>query len=399
MISYPNVVFASQTDGTILSGQGYAWSKNIGWINFAAANGNVHVTDTGLTGYAWSQNTGWINLNPTQSGVDNNSEGDLSGYAWGAGLGWINFDNVSINSSGKFTGTASNAIAGTITFDCANCSVKTDWRPASVRSGTTPPPTPTPAPSAASTEPRSIAPTIITFSGLAYPGARIVIIERSFEFGDRPVREEINQSATGAFDITFETQNLFTYGRYGYSALIYDKDGRVSQVKLYPIDVQSQSVTARDILATPTIALTRSLVTRGDSIKVIGYASPEKNVIIEIDQQSAVETKAESSGKYVSLIPTAKLSFGIHSIRARQVDPITKKESDFSPLQQFIVSPYTVVQADLNNDGRIDIQDWSIFLARWPEFGEAFDVSIDLNIDGKNNIPDFSMFLRAFRQR
>ncbi|MBI2038061.1 MAG: carboxypeptidase regulatory-like domain-containing protein [Candidatus Magasanikbacteria bacterium] len=124
-------VFASTTDGTISTGN--AWSANIGWIKFAATNGNVHVTDAGLTGHAWSDLYGWIKLNPTTSGVTNNGEGVLSGSAWGANIGWINFSGVTINSNGVFTGTATGDNTGAINFSCANCLVQTDWRPASAR--------------------------------------------------------------------------------------------------------------------------------------------------------------------------------------------------------------------------------------------------------------------------
>ncbi len=104
----------------------YAWSNNIGWINFE----NVTVTDSALSGYVWSQNSGWINLSPTQGGVSNDA-GILSGYAWGESLGWINFTGVSIDTStGKFSGRATGSLIGTLTFDCTNCDVRTDWRPA-----------------------------------------------------------------------------------------------------------------------------------------------------------------------------------------------------------------------------------------------------------------------------
>jgi hypothetical protein len=128
-----NIVFASTTDGTIDSTYKYAWGENIGWINFGCSNCNVHITDSTLTGYAWSDNYGWINLNPTTSGVKNNNEGTLSGYAWGEKLGWINFNGATINSSGVFAGSASGDNSGQISFDCTNCSVKTDWRPRSAR--------------------------------------------------------------------------------------------------------------------------------------------------------------------------------------------------------------------------------------------------------------------------
>ena len=105
----------------------YAWSNNVGYINFE----NVTVGDSTLSGYAWSTNKGWIKFDPTNGGVLNNEQGVLSGYAWGEQLGWINFSGVSINTStGKFSGTATSDLIGTLTFDCPTyCDVRTDWRP------------------------------------------------------------------------------------------------------------------------------------------------------------------------------------------------------------------------------------------------------------------------------
>jgi hypothetical protein len=92
-------------------------------------NGGVTVTDSTLTGYAWAQNTGWISFNTTQSGVTNNG-GTLGGFAWSQGEGWLSFTGVTIDSNGKFHGTATGNNS-TLTFDCTNCDVRTDWRPAS----------------------------------------------------------------------------------------------------------------------------------------------------------------------------------------------------------------------------------------------------------------------------
>ncbi|HAM88681.1 MAG: Bifunctional 2',3'-cyclic nucleotide 2'-phosphodiesterase/3'-nucleotidase protein [Candidatus Falkowbacteria bacterium GW2011_GWC2_38_22] len=118
--------FSSALSGTILSSYKYAWGNNVGYINFE----NVVVDDSALSGYAWSKNSGWIKFNPAQGGVLNNN-GDLSGYAWGEQLGWIDFDNVFINTAtGKFSGTATGTLVGTINFDCPNyCDVRTDWHP------------------------------------------------------------------------------------------------------------------------------------------------------------------------------------------------------------------------------------------------------------------------------
>lgn len=130
--------------GTVLSSHSYAWSNNVGYINFA----NVTVTDSALGGSAWSANKGFINFSPAQGGVVNDGTGNLSGSAWGEQLGWIDFNNVSIDANGQFSGTATGDLVGTITFDCPNyCDVQTDWRPASTAPSSTGGGGATPAPS------------------------------------------------------------------------------------------------------------------------------------------------------------------------------------------------------------------------------------------------------------
>ena len=134
----PLGVLASATNGAIDTSYKYAWSENVGWLNFRADEGNVRVTDSSLSGYVWSQNYGWINLSPSAAGVTNNAEGNLSGSAWGEGTGYIDFNNVSIDSNGVFRGTATGAITGTINFDpSGSIKVVTDWRPRSVREADT----------------------------------------------------------------------------------------------------------------------------------------------------------------------------------------------------------------------------------------------------------------------
>ncbi len=43
---------------------GYAWSENVGWINFDSTNGQVTIDTTTLkfNGYAWAENVGWVHF-------------------------------------------------------------------------------------------------------------------------------------------------------------------------------------------------------------------------------------------------------------------------------------------------------------------------------------------------
>lgn len=152
-------VLASINDGTIDATDKYAWGENVGWINFGTSEGNVHITDSGLTGYAWGENIGWISLNCSNDNscnavdykVANDGSGNLSGYAWGENVGWINFNpdygGVSISSMGEFSGYAWGENIGWIIFNCANTSscatvdykIKTDYRPKNARNSASAP--------------------------------------------------------------------------------------------------------------------------------------------------------------------------------------------------------------------------------------------------------------------
>ncbi len=122
-----NVVEAAAT-GTIVSSPALVWSDQLGWINFNPSQGNVVVTDEGLSGFVWSQNYGWINLSPTNGGVRNDGQGHLTGYAWGEQVGWIIFDGVTIDSQGLFSGSAHGLRVGTLNFSCVGCAVTSTWQ-------------------------------------------------------------------------------------------------------------------------------------------------------------------------------------------------------------------------------------------------------------------------------
>ena len=49
-----------------------------------------------MSGYAWSSNVGWINFDPTDEQVTiDPASGEFDGFAWGENVGWIHFGNGS----------------------------------------------------------------------------------------------------------------------------------------------------------------------------------------------------------------------------------------------------------------------------------------------------------------
>lgn len=191
--------FASEINGTVPV-DSYAWGENIGWINFGASSGNVHITDSAVTGYAWSSTHGWINLSPGSGGVTNTCTGQLGGYAWSSALGWITFSGVTINSSGRFTGIAgtTGSTAGRINFDCGNCNVTTDWRQCALR--TTPTPTPSSSNTSTTTTSSTSADSQTTTSPTPTPGF-ITRIVRQLTGQEAPSPSLIPRTPTQLFDI------------------------------------------------------------------------------------------------------------------------------------------------------------------------------------------------------
>jgi hypothetical protein len=124
--------------GNIDNDDKWAWSTNVGWINFAPiCDGceRVSVYADHLEGYAWGENVGWIrlgthagggahtygNTSANDYGVNRDGTGELSGYAWGTNVGWIQFDptggGVSVDrSTGSFDGYAWGENVGWIHF-------------------------------------------------------------------------------------------------------------------------------------------------------------------------------------------------------------------------------------------------------------------------------------------
>ena len=100
----------------------FAWSENVGWINFRPTHVGATVHADHLAGFAWAENVGWIQLGADGGGpyantgagdwgVNRDGAGNLSGFTWSENVGWINFGpshgGVSLDAAtGAFDGFA-----------------------------------------------------------------------------------------------------------------------------------------------------------------------------------------------------------------------------------------------------------------------------------------------------
>ena len=243
-----------------------------------------------------------------------------------------------------------------------------------------------------------VRPTMVRFSGRAYPGSKLEVLRRSAidEIYRNVPETSYTISESGEFQATFVA---LLGGDYFFALRAEDKDGRKTGIWSFTVNLLSQNeLVAEHLLVPPTIGFLRGAVRKGDPLTVMGYATPLSSIEIELDGwPHDAEIKAGEGGFYKILIPTAELPFGAHTIRSRQKDA-DGKASEFSTKRVFMVSKLFVPKTDLNNDDKINISDWSIFLSRWESDKGGARESIDLNDDGKIDISDFSIFIRTIKR-
>ncbi|MEK7569057.1 MAG: hypothetical protein AAB497_03005 [Patescibacteria group bacterium] len=235
----------------------------------------------------------------------------------------------------------------------------------------------------------------IIFSGKAFPGGKISIIQKELNTENVTDQKETT-NIDGSFQIRFT--DLQT-GAHSFGLLIKDPEGRSSQTKFFLVDANRGDEIFKDIIAPPTIDILSGQVSRGGNVKVFGYASPSHTIRVYFNDILMKEVLAGRGGVYSFDIPTGALDFGQYKVRTKQINLDGGKESDFSTTRTVIVSKLAVVKADLSGDGKVDIKDWSIFLARWVSKNSPGRMGIDLNGDGKVDIGDFSIFIKTIRKK
>ena len=257
------------------------------------------------------------------------------------------------------------------------------------------PPTPTPAPSGGGGGGGGTVPGKVIFSGYAYPKSTIEVLRKSIadESYLQVPSESIKISDGGFFSISYIG---LVNADYLFALLIKDKDGRSTSILAFNISLSGGLSEVKDILAPPTIGFEKASIVKNEVMKILGYATPDNMVELEIDGSKYKKTKADQSGFWSFDVDTTYLAYGEHSVRARQITS-DAKQSNFSLTRVFKLSNLVVPKADLNSDGVIDISDWSIFLSKWDSKDSILRLQDDINGDGEVNVFDFSLFLQAIK--
>ncbi len=230
-------------------------------------------------------------------------------------------------------------------------------------------------------------PTRVTVGGIAYPGARVTLLV------DGVVAGVIEANSAGVFQRTFDD---LTPGpaTFGFWALDSAQRRSITFSSTFEV-IQGAMTTVTGIIIPPTIEAVPDRVSLGTPIVFRGSAAPNALVstFLNRDMPSATTTSA-TTGAWEVTVPTNTLTNeSFHTVRARYRSIAGARfESGFSQALNFYVGEREAggtISPDINQDGRVDLVDFSILLFNW---GTSNPIA-DFNQDGIVDLADFSIML------
>ncbi|PIS17148.1 MAG: hypothetical protein COT61_00090 [Candidatus Portnoybacteria bacterium CG09_land_8_20_14_0_10_44_13] len=232
--------------------------------------------------------------------------------------------------------------------------------------------------------------TSVVFSGRAYPKSAVTLLK------DAQVAATTIAGADANFRINVSG---LSGGNYIFAVYSEDSKGIRSSLLTFPVSVTSGATTnVSGIFVAPTIAVDKSEVKRGDNIAIFGQSAPQADMVISVssEEEFFAKTISDKDGIYFYNFDSSFVDYGTHYTKSKA--SISNLEtSGFSSVISFKVGTKNVIaipekaalKGDLNNDGRVNLVDFSI-AAYWYKRPSP-PASVDLNNDGKVDLVDFSI--------
>lgn len=231
--------------------------------------------------------------------------------------------------------------------------------------------------------------TSVIFSGRAYPRSTVTLLK------DAQVAATTIAGANANFQMTLSG---LTAGSYIFSLYSEDYKGIRSSLLSFPTNVAAGATTyVSGIFIAPTISVDKSEVKQGDNVVIFGQSvsSGEITISVHSDEEFFGNVKTDANGVYLYNFNTSPLEVGQHFTKARAAS--SGEISSFSKAVSFAVgeknvtaeNEKTAVKGELNNDGRVNLIDFSI-MAYWYKRPSP-PAKVDLNGDGQVDLIDLSI--------
>ena len=235
----------------------------------------------------------------------------------------------------------------------------------------------------------------VILSGRAYPLSKVNILKDG----------QLALSTIAGPDSRFEASlSRLSSGDYTFSVYGEDNASRRSSPFTFQVYITEGVVTrVSGIFISPTIAVDKSQVKRGDNIAIFGQSAPTSEIVINVNSEPEFFKSAQSdaNGVYLYNFDSSVLDMGRHSTKTKALKE--GEISSFSDAINFLVGNTNIpitgpaagpAKCDLNEDTRCNLVDFSI-AAFWYKkvLSEEFSAreAKYLNGDGKVDLVDFSI--------
>ncbi|MEA3449767.1 MAG: dockerin type I domain-containing protein [Patescibacteria group bacterium] len=231
--------------------------------------------------------------------------------------------------------------------------------------------------------------TKVVVCGKSYPHSDVHIL------ADGKVIGIVNSDAKA--DFYFETDEV-TAGVASFSFWSEDSLGLKSTLLTLTFRVISGSVTTiTGVYIAPTIDTDRDSVRKGEDINIFGETVPDTEIFVHIhsEEEHIEQSDADEDGKWNIVFNTEPLEEDFHTAKAlfQIASGGNVIKSGFSKSISFHVGKLggeaVCPGADLNDDGKVNLVDFSILLFHWGSNNEY----ADQNLDGTVDLIDFSIMM------
>ncbi|MFA6385890.1 MAG: hypothetical protein WCW29_04050, partial [Candidatus Paceibacterota bacterium] len=153
--------------------------------------------------------------------------------------------------------------------------------------------------------------TIVNFSGMAYPFAKVFILQD----GQIVATTIANEEAYFSVSLSNLSTDTYTFSVYGE-----DSSNRKSSFFSFPIFITSGTiVNIGNIFLSPTIEINKSEVKKGDNLIIFGQSIPQKEITISVHsgQEYFYKVMSDMTGAYLYDLNTSLLDLGKHQTKSK----------------------------------------------------------------------------------
>ncbi len=209
--------------------------------------------------------------------------------------------------------------------------------------------------------------TSATFLGRAYPKSEVTILK------DGQIAASTVAGADSQFSIALSG---LSGGSYIFSIYTEDNNGNRSSLVTFPVSITAGAATQiSGIFISPTIAVDKTQVKRGDNLVIFGQSAPSSLITITIASDNEIFGKiiADSSGAYLYNLDTDELGMGEHLARSKaslvNLNLLSSQSSAISftvgTVNIFAPKKKAAPKGDSNKDGKVNLIDFSILAFYW----------------------------------